>query len=397
MLLCFILNGFGCSQPVKQAAVPVKPSLERIDSAIGLSTAYLVNAVKPNGQFTYRVHPYRIFQQDQAYNILRHAGTMIALAQAHRLQPDEAVGRALLSAGRFMTSTSMAPLPGRSDMLGIWSLPAVNKTGKPPQVKLGGTGLGLAALVRIEKIKPGTTPLADLRRLGRFLLYMQKPNGDFYSKFIPSNGGRYDRWRSLYYPGQAALGLLMLNDLDPGEKWLTAAANALAYLINHRDVTSSDHWLLIAGDKLMSVQHYPESILPRRLLVEHTARVCETIFQEQILYSDHPRRIGGYTLDGRTTPTSTRVEGLGAALRIIGSGDALLTHTVKDSIREAVGFLLRAQIVGGRYAGGIPRGVDRLQGNPAFNRRYREIRIDYVQHALSAMIEFKRFSSTDKQ
>ncbi len=53
-------------------------------------------------------------------------------------------------------------------------------------------------------------------------------------------------------------------------------------------------------------------------------------------------------------------------------------------------FLLRAQITKGKYSGGIPRAVGRLSSNKAFNRRIREIRIDYVQHALSAMVQYEQ-------
>ena len=95
-------------------------------------------------------------------------------------------------------------------MLAVWSEPEVNRSGKPLQAKLGGTGLGLVALLSLENIQPGFTPLADLQALGRFTVYMQKEDGSFYSKYIPSAGGRWDEWQSLFYPGEAALGLLML-------------------------------------------------------------------------------------------------------------------------------------------------------------------------------------------
>ena len=57
---------------------------------------------------------------------------------------------------------------------------------------------------------------------------MQKEDGTFYSKYIPAEGGRSVRWTSLYYPGEAALGLLMLYEKDPSAAWIQAAANAIA-------------------------------------------------------------------------------------------------------------------------------------------------------------------------
>jgi hypothetical protein len=119
------------------------------------------------------------------------------------------------------------------------------------QAKLGGAGLGLAALLELEKVEPDFTPLEDLRRLGRFVLYLQKPDGDFYAKYIPSCGGRRDDWVSLYYPGEAALGLVLLYERDSDPAWLRDAAAAIAYLAHHRggqtDIPARS--LGVAGDR----------------------------------------------------------------------------------------------------------------------------------------------------
>ena len=79
------------------------------------------------------------------------------------------------------------------------------------QAKLGGAGLGLIALAELDKIQPRFTPIADLRRLGRFIVFMLKSDGRLYSTFVPAAAGRQDHWQSQYYPGEAALGLLLLN------------------------------------------------------------------------------------------------------------------------------------------------------------------------------------------
>ena len=80
----------------------------------------------------------------------------------------------------------------------------------------------------VERTMPGTTPVEFLRRLGNFLLFMQNKDGGFYSKFIPEKGGRDDSWTSLYYPGEAALGLIMLSEKDPS---LTAMTHNTVFSI----------------------------------------------------------------------------------------------------------------------------------------------------------------------
>ncbi|MBN2133264.1 MAG: hypothetical protein JW741_27440, partial [Sedimentisphaerales bacterium] len=63
--------------------------------------------------------------------------------------------------------------------------------------------------------------------------------------------------------------------------------------------------------------------------------------------------------------------------------------------RLGIRFLLAAQVPSGKFAGAFPRGTHLLPpGHPAYSRaandRVTEIRIDYVQHALSALIQYKR-------
>jgi hypothetical protein len=381
----------GCSQSALQVEKSEQKTLSRhLSKAIELSIKFLLNVSEPSGQFEYRVNIHQLGRIKKRYNVLRHSGTIYALAQAYQRQPNDDVRTVLNTASRFLKSRCMAPLPSHGNILGIWSLQRITNANEPNQIKLGGTGLGLAALVSVEKIIPGTISMSDLRKLGRFLLYMQKPDGSFYSKFIPDRGGRNDQWTSEYYSSEAALGLLMLYELDPSYRWLIAATKALAYLVKHRDITTSDQWLLIASAKLLSLKSYPKKILSRRLVYQYTVRVCESILQEQILYADDKKTIGGYNTDGRTTPTATRLEGLFAAINIIGHNDTALKNTIKSSIQIGMNFLLRTQITKGKYSGGIPCAAGRFISKKEAKMCFREIRIDYVQHALSAMIKYEQ-------
>ena len=64
---------------------------------------------------------------------------------------------------------------------------------------------------------------------------------------------------------------------------------------------------------------------------------------------------------------------------------------MRASIDAGVQFLLNAQLRDGPYAGAVPRAIQRLPSEPAtskFNRRATEVRIDYVQHAMSAWMGY---------
>ncbi|MEE4379687.1 MAG: hypothetical protein V2J55_19540 [Candidatus Competibacteraceae bacterium] len=386
-----------------------KPQLNEIGEAIILAAKYLTRSIDAEGRFVYRINPKYIDSTKTDYNVLRHAGTIYALASYYRQWHAAVPTRsALLRAGQFLQICCMGAITTHHDLLGIWSPPTVTGADRL-QLKLGGNGLGLVALLNLEAIQPGFTSKEEFLRLGRFIIYMQKPDGSFFSKYIPSQGGRQDRWVSLYYPGEAALGLLLLYDYDPAPIWLHSAAKALAHLAHSRASQASvpaDHWALLAtahllqGDRLnktlYATWHKVHQVNLRELLIGHVVQISQSILNEQLRQANDPLLLGGFTPDGRTAPTATRLEGLLAALEVLPTDCVELRQHIEASVHTGMAFLLRAQIRSGQYAGALPRAVLPIAIEEAaeakrFNQRVSEIRIDYVQHALSAMLQYVRY------
>ena len=383
----------------------------RLTASIHLAADYLVKRCNHNGKFLYRINLNPDATLTPKYNFLRHAGAIYALGQYEGAYPNTASLQAMKRAALFLKKASIdpipekfAPVPVRNDLLAVWSIPAVTGSGKPIQAKLGGTGLGLVALVSLENIAPGTTPLDYLRQMGNFIVFMQKKDGSFYSKFYPHHGGKNDQWTSLYYPGEAALGLIMLYELDPDPQWLQAAANAIAYLARlrkGRSQVAADHWALLATARLLPMYDRCRQPLPRAAIVNHAVQICESILKTAAHYPETSLSHGCLTDDGRTTPTAIRLEGLLAALDIIPDENKNLKKQMVISSHEGIGFLLRSQIQSGEYAGAIPRAIRLLPEGHAkftksFNQRATEVRIDYVQHALSAMLQYQQLFFSKK-
>ena len=373
------------------------PGDTRLDEAATLATRYLVLSCGPDGKFAYRINLDPRVTPAPKYNVLRHAGAMYALTAGYERRPQEPTLEAIRRAGRFLRDRCIGPVSGHDDLLAVWSAAEMTHSGAPLQAKLGGSGLGLVALLSQEQVEPGSTPIEILRGLGRFLLFMQKNDGSFYSKYIPASGGRDDSWTSLYYPGEAALGLVMLYEHDPSPPWLQAAAEAIAYLARSREDESrvpADHWALLATARLLPLYDRCDPPVARKVIVGHAIRICRSMLSEQVLQADDPVYVGGFSRDGRTTPTATRLEGLLAALTFL-SEDPALRNRIISSVQRGLDFLLAAQLREGPYAGAIPRAVKRLPAGDSqrlrsFNKRATEVRIDYVQHGLSAVVQYER-------
>jgi hypothetical protein len=223
---------------------------------------------------------------------------------------------------------------------------------------------------------------------------MQKSDGDFYSKFFPDTG-RNDAWQSMYYPGEAALGLLMLHAADPSPQWMRAATRALDYLARGtpRDVaTEPDHWYLLATWKLLSDAGNETPPPQRDVLLHHARRVCWDMYYDQLNQSDDPMISGCFTPDGRSCPSATRLEGLQAALGFLPANEPDLRAHVELSVHRGMRFLLRCQVTEGPHAGAFPHGMQGYRPEPPATAKAAdagEIRVDYVQHALSAMLHYR--------
>ncbi len=158
---------------------------------------------------------------------------------------------------------------------------------------------------------------------------------------------------------------------------------------------------MLATAKLFAICDRYDSPVARDTIVKHAVQVCESILRQQVWTAREALLIGGFSDDGRTTPTATRLEGLLAALTFFSRQHQQdLRERITSSVHEAMSFLVRSQVRHGDFAGAIPRALrpwpaDDPRGSRSFNRRVTEVRIDYVQHAMSAMIQYLQIFCSD--
>jgi hypothetical protein len=365
----------GPTQPRSES--PRAPSPGDVHRAIELATGYLERACGPDGKFAYLLDP-ASGRESSSYNILRHSGAVYALAMANQAGPDKNAVDSMLRAAAFLRRNYMGPGP-RAGQLVIWSNPWAQ--GSDGQfAELGGTGLGLVALGTVRNVRSEAVSLQDLQALGHFILFLQRENGSFVHKYIKETGP-VTNWQSLYYPGEAALGLIALYEQDHSRAWLDAATKALAFVAQGRaglNTVPADHWALIATAKLLPYCDDAICRASRVQLIHHAAQICNSILEQQLRNGDGKGTDGAFDPTGRTAPAATRLEGLLAALEFLPPGE--LRQRVEEGTQRGIAFLLRTQFTSGPYAGGIP-------GSLLADSR---IRIDFVQHALCAWIAYRK-------
>lgn len=363
----------------------------RSATAVQAASEFLVDTVLPSGRMVYRQYPDGRATAPR-YNLLRHAGALYAMTDAVVATPSAipVVTPAVQRGARWLRRCCVHQVPGFEAASAAWSTP-VRGSSRCAEAKLGGAALALLAYLAAERLTPGAVPVTEMRSLARFLVYQQREDGSFHSKFRPCHGGRDGRWVSLYYPGEAALALLRFAAMDGAPQWNAAAVAALDYLARHRAGATpreipADHWAMLATDALFDGAAARALDAARRVrLLTHVRQVTRAIVQSPRVTDPRDPAHGSFGDEGRTTPTATRLEALLAARRLwqrTSPGQALVPE-LDAVIAEGIEFLLRAQRTEAPARGALPRAVR------ATTRRADELRIDYTQHALSAFVAYR--------
>ena len=141
--------------------------------------------IQEDGKFIYISGTEGGAVREMKYNLLRHAGAVYALAIFDQHFPSEHARDLIVRATKFLVDKSVRSVE-QGDLKAIFAVPELTHKSGDPVAPLGGTGLGLSAILMTETLAKGSTDPATIRSLGEFLLSMQKPDGEFYSKYTLS-------------------------------------------------------------------------------------------------------------------------------------------------------------------------------------------------------------------
>jgi len=336
---------------------------------------YLTAAVYPDGRFVYAYLPKSDSESDN-YNMVRHAGTLYAMAELYGHTQDPALLDAIQRAINYMLLTTVY-CPGQTS--GELFLCVVENDA----VKLGGNALAVVALAEYTRNTGDDQYMDVIYGLAGWIEDALLEDGSFVEKvFVSTN--EIDPIDSIYYPGEAILAMTRLHQVDGDGRWLDVAESAAQYLILVRDASKAtedlphDHWLLYGMNDL-----YRER--PEDLYMDHAMRITQAITDRQNVDPIYDDWFGSFNQPPRSTPTATRSEGLCAAYQLARDYDRpddaeRIMTTIQNAIRfqlqtqfqpESVMYLADPQ----RALGGFHRSLTNF-----------EIRNDYVQHNVSALL-----------
>jgi hypothetical protein len=366
---------------------PTELSPDELIAAVRAGAEYLARSIDGRGAFAYIYEPARD-EVDHSYELLRHAGAIFALMEAYEeLQVPAWREKAELAIGYL--KAKLVKSPDGATFTSVQD---------EEQQKAGASGLALVALSQFERATGDRSELGTMRELARFVLHQQYPDGHFRDNADvmreEATAHETERKKEVsYYAGEATLGLVRMQAIEPGGpanagEWVAGARKAADYLVNVRDAKADlahqihDHWLSYALHDLYVATGDAS-------YATHARKIADAILQAEKTTADAPHAdfVGTFFDEGETAPTSTRLEALASTLqlaRFMGTDEGALRGAAMQLACFTRGQQLDADSAyfarnPARAIGGVRRGLLRS-----------EIRIDFVQHAMSAWLRLAR-------
>lgn len=227
----------------------IKPAITKEDALRVISTSadYLAMQVGLDGKFDYGFYP--IFNKAiSGYNILRHASSIWCLLSSYRLTGDKFILQQAESAINYMISNTAYKYPNRNKAKEN-TVYLFEKT--RDEVKLGGNAVAIIVLTEYMDIMKTDRYKRLVIELGNGILELfDERNGSFFHVLrYPSLSPR-DRFRTVYYDGEAVFALCRLYGATRRKNFLNTAKLAADRFIRKNYTQYADHWVAYSMNEL---------------------------------------------------------------------------------------------------------------------------------------------------
>lgn len=222
------------------------PSLDAsfVRSLITSAASFLERQVQPDGSFLYGYYP-RFDRVIPGYNCMRHASTIWSLLVQYRLTKKDEV---LSLASRSIDYLLSHAVVFRNSQTAYLSEPSQK------EIKLGGGGVLILALT--EYLELSSDPSRSrryreiARALGEGILSLMDPESGEFFHVLNMDFSPKERYRTVYYDGEASYALCRLYRLTHEEKWLLAAEKAVNHFLAADYTRFRDHWVAYAMNEI---------------------------------------------------------------------------------------------------------------------------------------------------
>ncbi|MFO2465578.1 hypothetical protein OOJ96_18045 [Pseudomonas sp. 15FMM2] len=215
-----------------------------LSKVIKSSSTFLTGQVGDDGRFIYGWHP--CFDREiQAYNSLRHASTTYAMIEAWEVTQDAALWAAIERSLAWLLREAICTVTLPDGTEAAFLVDVGN------EIKLGANAVAILAFTQHAVVGGCIDHLPLLEKLAQGVLHMQQSkDGSFVHVLNYPDLTVKEAFRTIYYEGEAAFGLMRLYSLTGDERWLSAVEKAFDHFIAKEHWRHNDHWLSYCVNEL---------------------------------------------------------------------------------------------------------------------------------------------------
>ncbi len=374
------INGEGAAQTVLRGNTPFPPGPEGWKTTATAGGDFILRQLKPDGRFHYQYFPYsNRHTRGGAYSLPRHSGTVYALALLYGETGAERFKKGAEKAIAWLDKK----MPSRCG-----DIEGASCVGKK-KADLGSTALTLVGMLEYQRRTKDSRYAGIARKLLRYVLHLQQPSGDFWHVYDLKKKAIDRSHRLMFFSEEAALALVMAHEVLGDAEYLAAAERALNFLTGPkyegfflgRFIYGADHWTCIAAEEAWPRLKHPQYL---DFCEGYAAFIRRLQYQPgEFSAADF---VGHYGFSGFMVPQAAAA---GFTEAVISTHDLARHHgtpsaALEQQVALALDALAREQVrpdnawlmpAPEAAYGGIRRSL--VEG---------EIRIDFTQHAASALI-----------
>jgi hypothetical protein len=223
---------------------------DHIISLITHSGKYLRETVKDDGAFVYGYYP--CFDEEiLSYNVIRHCLSVISLMEIYTLSRDWKYENAIKKTYNYFVNNYIIGIDQNTAV--------VVEKHNDNEVRLGALGLSIVMILMYSSIFGDIDHIDKAVRIGNFIVTMQNgTTGEFFHVLDYPSLDFKDKFRIVYYSGEACYGLLKLYALTDNDKYLRVCVKAFDFFIKNHYEQYYDHWLAYASNEL--TRYVPQDI-----------------------------------------------------------------------------------------------------------------------------------------
>lgn len=350
---------------------------------IALSMGYINRNILENGRFQYRKHiDPEITYDNNTYNSLRHAGVLYSMYMYEKYGLNEKYKESRILASKYFIKRYIKKL-GKGGKYIVVTMPEEEQI-KIPIAKSGAAGVALCALSNLYP--DGEVDLEIIQGLGDFLLSMQNEDGNIYAYYDLTAKKINKEAEAIFYPGEAAAGLMYLYEVDKQQKWLDAAKKIILYLAKiGKEMELAipfDSWSVLAIEKMFKDKLVTDE--EKNIMRAYAEQMVIPMLSDQITNKNNSY-YGAFKDNVRPCSLGTIMEGLASIYFCIDNKN--LKKIIFKSLSIGNLFLSKVQVKTGEQAGGLPNSANWVK--PGVTPNASIIRIDNVQHVVTGWLKFQ--------